>query len=150
MDPLEGIAAADAHLGRPVPLPRAPLPLTRWTQVRPVGPGAVQVEWNLDDTRAGTPGRLVLYAGTHAPEAQLPGGGGGGHGGDAARPLALDGRELTVRGAPLEHAQPSLRPAYELSWQADGLHLRLTAQGPWSLDDLTAIAASIGAAPPDR
>ena len=32
-EPLEGIAAADALLGRPFPLPEAPLPLARWVDV---------------------------------------------------------------------------------------------------------------------
>ena len=66
-DPLEGIAAADAHLGRPVPLPAIVLPLTRWVEIVAVGDGAVQVEWNLDATRPETPGRLTLYAGAEAP-----------------------------------------------------------------------------------
>lgn len=141
MEPLEGIAAADAHLGRPVPLPAVPLPLARWTEVRAVGPDAVQVEWNLDDTRAGAPGRLVLHAGMRPPAAQLPP-----QQASPPQPLAAGGREMVLRTAPLAEAQPSLRPACELSWQADGLHLRLTAQGPWDMDDLLAIAASIGAA----
>ena len=142
VDPLEGIAAADAHLGRPVPLPAAPLPLTRWTEVRDVGPGAVQVEWNLDDSRAGAPGRLVLYAGTRAPASELPP-----DRGAAATPRTLraNGLELVLREAALAEAQPSLRPAVELDWEAHGLHLRLTAQGPWPVDELLAVAASIGA-----
>jgi hypothetical protein len=40
-EPLEGIAEADAHLGRPVPLPRVELPLARWVEVSAVGPAAV-------------------------------------------------------------------------------------------------------------
>ena len=141
MESLEGIAAADAHLGRPVPLPTAPVPLARWTEVRAAGPGGVQVEWNLDDTRTGSPGRLVLYAGTRAPGAQLPA-----DQTDARQTLEAGGRQVILHSAPLAEAQPSLRPVRELCWQANGLHLRLTAQGPWSLDDLLAIVTSIGAA----
>lgn len=136
MEPLQGIAAGDKHLGRPVPLPAAALPLARWVEVREAGPGAVQVEWNFDDTRDGAPGRLALYAGSRAPEAQLPAG---------AEPVTVAGHELSMRCAPLAEAQPSLRPVREISWQAEGLHLRLTAQGPWQLGDLLAIVASIGA-----
>ena len=40
-------------------------------------------------------------------------------------------------------AEPSLRPVTELAWHHDGLHLRLTGQGPWELDDLLALARSI-------
>jgi hypothetical protein len=57
---LEGIAAADAHLGRPFPLPAAALPLARWVEVVATAEDAVEVEWNLDDTRPGAPGRLAL------------------------------------------------------------------------------------------
>ena len=132
----EGIADADRHLGRPFPLPSAALPLTRWTDVVPAGAGA-ELAWNLDDTRAGSPGRLALYAGAAPPPArELPG--------------AADPRELIVadaparlRTAPLPEAEPSLRPVAELSWEAGGLHLRLTAQGPWDEAVLLAIAASI-------
>ena len=134
-EPLEGIAAADAHLGRPFPLPSAPLPLARWVEVHAAGDGAAEVEWNLDDTRDDAPGRLALWAG-HAPApAQLE---------DAvASAITLSGLELEHRTAPLAEAQPSLRPVHELRWQADDLHLRLTGQGPWRLDDLLALAASI-------
>src|SRR3954453_5418480 len=38
--PLEGIAAADALLGRPFPLPQTALPLARWVEVTEVGAGA--------------------------------------------------------------------------------------------------------------
>jgi hypothetical protein len=129
-EPLEGIAAADAHVGRPVPLPARALPLTRWVEVVALGPHAVEVEWNLDDTRGG-PGRLALYVGADAPppDRGLPG------------PSALG--EYAHRTAPLEQAEPSLRPVHELAWQAEGLHLRLTAQGPWDLDELVRIAQSI-------
>lgn len=134
MEPLEGIAEADAHLGRPVPLPRTELPLVRWVDVYAVAPGAVEVAFNLDDTREGAPGRLSLYAGTAPPaQRELP---------DAAEPEPVaDG--LTYRAAPLEEAQPSLRPVHELTWKRDGLHLRLTAQGPWRLSTLTALAHSV-------
>jgi hypothetical protein len=130
--PLEGIAGADAHLGRPMPLPGAPLPLARWIEVVALGPDGVEVEWNLDDTRPGSPGRLALYAGRGAP------GGERGLVDHAAR-----GR-YARRGAALAAAEPSLRPVEELVWRDDGLHLRLTAQGPWRLDHLLVIADSVG------
>jgi hypothetical protein len=131
-EPLEGIAAADARLGRPFPLPAAPLPLARWVEVVECGPGA-EVAWNLDDTRAGTPGRLALYAGPGPPpERDLPQGG------------PAEVREgVAWREAPLPEAQPALRPVKELTWTAGGLHLRLTAQGPWDDATLAAIVASI-------
>lgn len=128
---LEGIAAADAHLGRPVPLPAAPLPLARWVEVVANGPRAVQVEWNLDDTRPRAPGRLTLYVGLSAPlERGLP------------APDVL-GR-YAHRMAPLTEAAPELRPVQELAWEHDGLHLRLTGQGPWALAELVALADSTG------
>lgn len=129
-EPLDGIGAADAHLGRRVPLPTVALPLARWVDVTALGPGAVEVAWNLDDTRAGEPGRLALYAGrVPPPERAL---------GDAA-PLG----RYAHRTAALEDADSSLRPVHELAWEQDGLHLRLTGQGPWALDDLVAIAQSV-------
>ena len=128
---LDGIAAADDHLGRPVPLPTRPLPLVRWVEVVASGPGAVQVEWNLDATRAGSPGRLTLYVGTSpAPERGLP------------APTQLESG-YAHRSAPLDEAEPALRPVQELAWEHDGLHLRLTGQGPWTVDELIAIAESI-------
>lgn len=128
-EPLDGIGAADVHLGRLVPLPRAALPLARWVEVVTQGPRAVQVEWNLDGTRPGAPGRLALYVGlTAPPERGLP------------APTAL-GR-YAHRTAPLEQAEPPLRPVHELAWEQDGLHLRLTGQGPWALDELVALADS--------
>ena len=131
MEPLEGIAAADAHLGRHVPLPSLALPLARWVEVTEQGPGAVEVEWNLDDTRGG-PGRLALFVSSAPAPTQLP---------DAeARPVG----EYVMREAPLEEAQASLRPVVELSWERDGLHLRLTGQGPWREAELVAVAASVG------
>ncbi len=133
--PLEGIAEADAHLGREVPLPRVPLPLARWVDVYACGPGAVEVAWNLDDTRDGEPGRVSLYAGASAPaERSL---------GDGATDAAAIADGVTHREAPLAQAQPSLRPVHELLWTRDGLHLRLTAQGPWALSRLLAIAQSV-------
>jgi hypothetical protein len=45
--------------------------------------------------------------------------------------------------AELVEAQPSLRPAVELSWHAHGLYLRLTAQGPWPAERLVEIAESV-------
>jgi hypothetical protein len=130
--PLEGIAAADVRLGRPFPLPRTALPLPRWVEVTEVGDGA-EVAWNLDDSRPGAPGRLVLYAGLEPPPArELPGGG---------EPQMRGG--VAWRRAPLPEAQPALRPVRELSWSAGGLHLRITAQGPWEDAALEAIVASI-------
>jgi hypothetical protein len=137
---LEGIAAADLRLGRAFPLPLAALPLARWTTVRAVGEDGAEIEWALDDSRAGSPARLVLYAGaSSAPEHDLSW--------DApARTLALaPGLDAALRTAALAHAQPSLRPVRELCWRAGGLHLRLTAQGPWDEPTLAAIAASVGA-----
>jgi hypothetical protein len=136
-EPLPGIAAADALLGRPFPLPSLPLPLPRWVEVRACGASGAEVEWNLDDTRSGTPGRLAIYAGVDPPEEQLPP--------DAEQEtLAAGGRTLLLRRAPLQHAQPSLRPVHELRWSVAGLELRITAQGPWEMEDLLAIVASIG------
>jgi hypothetical protein len=138
-EPLEGIADADELLGRPFPLPDCPLPLARWVEVTAEGTGA-QVAWNLDDTRAGAPGRLALYAGLEpAPARELPGAG-------PAEALEHEGLRLVRRSAPLAEAQPSLRPVHELSWEAGGLHLRLTAQGPWELGQVLAIAAAVGSA----
>jgi hypothetical protein len=132
-EPLEGIAAADALLGRAFPLPAAPLPLARWVDVVQVAERGVEVAWNLDDTRKQAPGRLALYAGLQAPpERELPGAG------DARVQDAI-----AVRTAPLPEAQASLRPVTELRWQRDGLHLRLTAQGPWELDALLGLARSV-------
>ncbi|HSD77294.1 MAG TPA: hypothetical protein VLA98_07805 [Solirubrobacteraceae bacterium] len=138
-DDLEGIAAADARLGRPFPLPLAPLPLARWTSVRAAGEGA-EVEWALDDSRDGAPGRLVLYAGrSPAPEHDVEWDG-------AARPVPLpSGAQAQARTAALPGAQPSLRPVRELRWREGDLHLRLTAQGPWPERTLVAIAASVDA-----
>ena len=130
--PLEGIAAADARLGRGFPLPTVPLPLARWVEITEVGGGA-EVAWNLDDSRPGAPGRIALYAGREPPPPrELPGGGAD----------MLRGR-IAWREAPLPEAQPSLRPVRELTWTAGGLHLRITAQGPWDEAALEAIAASI-------
>lgn len=131
MEALEGIAAADAHLGRPVPLPAVRLPLGRWVEVTAQGPGAVEIEWNLDDTRGG-PGRLALFVSVAPGPTQLPDSG----------PRPFD--EGVLREAPLAEAQPSLRPVRELSWERDGLYLRLTAQGPWEESQLRTIAASVG------
>lgn len=135
MEPWSGIADADAFLGRTVPLPAVPLPLVRWVEIRPVGADGVEIEWNLDDTRAGSPGRLALFAGRSAPD---------------ERPWDVEVERVAVGGAtaehrvlPLEEAEPPLRPAHELRWDAAGLHLRLTAQGVWDTGDLLAIAASV-------
>ena len=57
------------------------------------------------------------------------------------RPGGEDG--IAVRTAALGEAQPSLRPVTELVWERDGLYLRLTAQGPWEIDALLALARSV-------
>jgi hypothetical protein len=128
-DPLDGIGAADTHLGRDVPLPSMPLPLARWVEVLAVGPGAVQIEWNLDATRPGTPGRLTLYAGLRAPP-------------ERGLPEPHPHGRYAHRSAPLHEAEAELRPVNELAWARDGLHLRLTGQGPWTLEQLVAVADS--------
>ena len=128
--PLEGIAAADEHLGRSVPLPAIALPLARWVEVVACGPRAVQVEWNLDATRPGSPGRLTLYVGHDPPP-------------ERGLPEAPPAGRYAHRAAPLAEASPELKPVQELAWQRDELHLRLTGQGPWALTDLVAIADSI-------
>jgi len=136
MDQLEGIADADAHLGRPMPLPQVVLPLPRWVEVSVVGPRAVEISWNLDDSRPDQPGRVALYAGAGPPPAHELS--------DATAPIAVaDG--VLYREAPLSEAQPSLRPVRELSWKRDGLHLRLTAQGPWAMGALLSIVQSVAA-----
>ncbi len=134
---LDGIAAADERLGVPFPLPTLPLRLARWVEVHEAGPRGAEVEWNLDDSRAGSPGRLALYVGHEAPAAH-------------ALDDAVDGGEVPIgtalgrlRRAPLAHAQASLRPVTELTWRDGTLHLRLTGQGPWIDSDLLALAASI-------
>src|SRR4051812_6368304 len=140
MGDLDGIAEADAHLGRPVPLPAVALPLTRWSRVHAVSPEGVEIEWNLDDSRAGAPGRLALYVGYGpAPQRDWPGE-------EPQREIALGDGVGRWREAELLEAEPSLRPAVELEWQAHGLHLRLTAQGPWEPARLVEIAASVGPA----
>ena len=126
---LAGIAEADAHLGRRVPLPAAPLPLARWVEVVASGPDAVQVEWNLDDTRPGAAGRLTLYVGRSAPV-------------ERGLPPAHELGRYAHREAPLAEAEPELRPVHELAWEQEGLHLRLTGQGPWVLAELLALADS--------
>jgi hypothetical protein len=134
VEPLEGIADADARLGRPMPLPGVPLPLTRWVDVIAVAPHAVEVSWNLDDSRPDAPGRVALYAGQEPPPPRELA--------DASEPEDVaDG--IVHREAPLTEAQPSLRPVHELRWRRDGLHLRLTAQGPWAVDVLLEIARSV-------
>ena len=132
-EPLEGIAQADALLGRPFPLPAVALPLCRWVDVTGVGEHGAEVAWNLDDTRPGSPGRVALYAGLEPPPAHALA--------DARDGGVHDG--VAVRSAPLPEAQESLRPVTELTWEAHGLHLRLTAQGPWPLEALLAMAASV-------
>ncbi|HEV2061907.1 MAG TPA: hypothetical protein VGR12_03560 [Solirubrobacteraceae bacterium] len=132
MEAWSGIADADEHLGRRFPLPGCAVPLSRWVEVRPSGTGA-EIEWNLDDSRAGSPGRLALYAGPDPPP-------------ERAWQVEPDRQgDVELRTLPLEEAEPSLRPAHELRWRRGGLHLRLTAQGPWKRDDLLAIVASVDA-----
>jgi hypothetical protein len=136
MEPWSGIADADQHLGRRVPLPALPLPLARWVAVHPAGQRAVEVEWNLDDSRDGSPGRLALYAGERPPDDRAW---------DVApEPVDVGGAAGEHRVLALEEAEAPLRPAHELRWQSGGLHLRLTAQGPWELAALLGIAASVG------
>lgn len=137
-EPLDGIAGADALLGRPFPPPTAPLPLSRWVDVSPVGEGA-EVVWSLDDSRPGSPGRLALYAGRAPapPRDALDGAG--------SRDVNVGTRPGRLREHPLSEAQPSLRPVCELTWQTGDLALRLTAQGPWDVEELVAIAASVTA-----
>jgi hypothetical protein len=135
-EPLDGIAGADALLGRTFPLPTLTLPLVRWVDVFPVGDGA-EVAWALDDSRPGSPGRLALYAGRGpAPPRE-------------ALALAevqeveVGGHPAQLRSAPLEQAQDSLRPVRELRWDDGALVYRLTAQGPWEVAALLELAASI-------
>jgi len=129
-EPLDGIGPADDWLGRRVPLPAAALPLARWVEVVACGPGAVQVEWNLDVSRPESPGRLTLYVGPEPPPER----------GLIERSAA--GR-YAYRHAPLAEAAPEFRPVQELAWEHDGLHLRLTGQGPWVLTELVALADSV-------
>lgn len=134
-EPLEGIAGADAILGRPFPLPAAPLPLARWVDVAPIGEGA-EVVWSLDDSRPGSPGRLALYAGrAPAPARAVLG--------EAESTVHVGDRPGRLREHPLPEAQPSLRPVRELSWETDELALRLTVQGSWEIEEIIAIAASV-------
>ncbi len=85
----------------------------------------------LDDSRDGAPGRLALLVSAAIVATQLP---------ESA--VAVEG-PVTIRSAPLNGAQASLRPVSELLWEADGLHLRLTAQGPWEHETLLMLAASV-------
>jgi len=130
-----GIADADRQLGRRFPLPSVALPLTRWVEVVATG-DAVEVEWNLDDSRDGSPGRLALYVGDGPPEERawdVP-----------VEHVGVGEATAEHRTLPLEEAEPALRPAHELRWARDGLHLRLTAQGPWDLAELLRIAQGVG------
>src|SRR3954454_18748920 len=137
MSELEGIADADALLGRAFPLPAVALPLARWVDVRADGHGA-EVVWSLDDTRPGAPGRLALSAGRDvAPPRELA------WEGEPEAVTLPGGTPAELRVAALEEAQPSLRPVAELRGPHGGLHLRLTAQGPWDRQALLALAGSI-------
>ena len=129
-EPLDGIAAADEHLGRRVPLPALALPLTRWVEVVASGPAAVQVEWNLDASRPRSPGRVTLYAGMRPPP-------------ERGLPQPTTRGRYAYRSAPLDEATAELRPVQELAWEHDGLHLRLTGQGPWDVTELVALADSV-------
>lgn len=129
-EPLEGIGAADEHLGRTVPLPAAALPLARWVEVVASGPNAVQVEWNFDVSRSRSRGRLTLYVGNEPPP-------------ERGLPVARAVGRYACRRAPLAEAAPEFRPVQELAWEDDGLHLRLTAQGPWVLSELVELADSV-------
>ena len=116
-EPLDGIAAADEVLGRPFPLPSVRVPLDRWVDVIQVAERGVEVAWNLDEP---------------PPDRDLP---------NVGATTQRDG--IAIRTAPLAEAEPSLRPVTELRWGRDGLHLRLTGQGPWDLEALLALARSI-------
>ena len=128
-EPLDGIGAADEHLGRRVPLPAAALPLTRWVEVVASG-RAVQVEWNFDVSRPDSPGRMTLYVGLEAPA-------------ERGLPAPTQAGRYAYRHAPLGEAAPEFRPVQELAWEHEGLHLRLTGQGPWSRAELVAVAESV-------
>lgn len=134
IEPLESLAAADALLGRAFPLPARPLPLARWVEVRRIGEDGAEIAWNLDDSRPGAPGRLALFAGRSQPPAQLAE--------EGISTVASNG--MVVRRVALEEAEHSLRPVVEIAWRRFGLHLRLTAQGPWDLADVVALADSVG------
>jgi hypothetical protein len=129
-EPLDGIGPADDWLGRRVPLPAAALPLARWVEVVACGPAAVQIEWNLDVSRSESPGRLTLYVGPEPPPER------------GLIEQSAAGR-YAYRHAPLAEAAPEFRPVQELAWEHDGLHLRLTGQGPWVLTELVALADSV-------
>lgn len=135
IETLDNLAAADALLGRAFPLPSRPLPLVRWVDVRRIGGDGAEVAWNLDDSRPGSPGRLALFAGRSKPPDQL--------GGQGVGATASNG--MTVRRVPLEEAEEALKPVLEISWRRYGLFLRMTAQGPWDLADVVALADSVGA-----
>ena len=136
-EPLEGIAGADAILGRPFPLPAAPLPLARWVDVAPVGEGA-EVAWSLDDSRAGSPGRLALYAGrAPAPPRDAL----------ARREPSASCTSASCPGACAStrctEAQPSLRPVRELSWETRRPGAAPDRAGAWAIEELLALAASV-------
>ena len=88
-------------------------------------------------SRAGSPGRLALYAG-RAPAPQRDA-----LAGASERGVTVGELPARLREHPLSEAQASLRPVRELSWERDGLALRMTAQGPWAIDDLLTLAASV-------
>lgn len=107
----------------------------RWVEIHRVDEHGAEIAWNLDDSRAGSPGRIALYAGHAKPPSQLP----------EADLEVKASNGMVVRRAALEEAETSLRPVIEVTWRRFGLDLRLTAQGPWDLAEVLGIADSVGA-----
>ena len=104
--------------GAAVPLPAAPLPLARWVEVvaERRGRGAGRVE----------PRRLAAGRPGPADALRRP------RGAARARPAGADaGAATPIATRRWTRPRPSLRPVQELAWEHDGLHLRLTGQGPW-------------------
>jgi hypothetical protein len=131
---LANIAEADELIGRSFPLPARTLPLARWIEIHQAGEDGAEIAWNLDDSRNGSPGRVALFAGRSRPPEQL-----------ANAELEVKASNgMVVRRAGLDEAEPSLRPVIEISWRRFGLDLRLTAQGPWDLAEVMALADSVG------
>jgi hypothetical protein len=134
IEQLDNLAEADALLGRVFPLPAKPLPLTRWVELRRVGEDSAEIAWNLDDSRPGSPGRLALFVGHSKPPEQL-----------AEADMQIKASNgMVVRRAALDQAEPSLKPVVEIIWRRYGLDMRLTAQGPWDIAEVVALADSVG------